>query len=248
MYHGETGSVLGEQTSCTHLSAEEEDHTLLPFQTEGKDYLLEGCMGCRVIQVHECPLNSAPISQFQITPKLMCKGPRGTVLVLDETNKSIEQLYLFAGKIQCYRGLFFDVTHASDMWYSDKYGHLIVMHNAFTTKGLNLETREVIWQHKKCESPYSAPPFAVQERICLLYLTLDKLIIVDPKDGTVMLIPLVGVSLAVDAVCSREDNQIMAVLKDRENYTQISCYEILMIEILRRNAVPLQDIISDKPD
>ena len=252
MYHGETGSVLGEQKSCTHEYIHDV-RTLLPYQTDGKEYLLEGCTGCTVIRVYECPLNSAPISHFQITPTLMCKGPRGTVLVLNETNKSITQLHSFAGKIQCCRSLFFDGTHASDMRYSDKYGHLIIMDDEFATKGLDLETAEVVWQQRKIESPYLACPFCPftgptlpDGRIC--FLSFDKLIIVDPKDGTVMLTPLEGVSPSTRMICSTEDNQIVSVVEVWENDTRISCYEIQMTEILRRNVVPLRDIVPDDPD
>ena len=249
MYHVETCSVLGEQKSCTHLLTENVRHKLLPHRADGKQYLLESCTGCRVIRAHKIPINSAPISYEQITPKLMCKGPQDTVLVLDETNKSITQLFFFAGKIQCYRGLFFNRMHASEMWYSDKHGHLIIMDDEFATTGLKLETGEVIWQHRKCERPYSASPFTIpDERICSI--SSEKLTVVDLKDGTVNRIPVVGVSPSRWRICFREDrgDRVVAMAEFGPNNARISCCEIQIQDILRRNVVPLRDIISDQPE
>ena len=143
MYHGKTGFVLGEQKSCTHLSTEKVHHTLLPYQTDGKEYLLEGCTGCTVIRVYECPLNSAPISQFPITPRLMCKGPQGTILVLDETNKIIAK-YSFMRNIQYRRDLDFnETTRVHAMRYSDKHDLIIVL-DGYAIKRFHPETGEVV--------------------------------------------------------------------------------------------------------
>lgn len=145
MYDCETGLVLGERKSCSHLETEEADHTLLPHQIGGKDYLLVGCTACRVIRIYESRPNSTPISCEKIGPQLMCKGPDGAVLVLDKTNRSISQLCFSPQKQLTVFPWDYNWTLPRAMCYSDKHGNLVIMHDRYVITGLNLATGELKW-------------------------------------------------------------------------------------------------------
>ena len=82
VYHEETGSLLNEWNTC-HMFPR-----LMAFETDGKEYLLEGCIYCKVIRGYEFPETSSSHTPFHkhITPHVMCKGPTDTILLFESRN------------------------------------------------------------------------------------------------------------------------------------------------------------------
>ena len=185
VYHEESGNILNEWKRC-HWSH------LMAFKLHRKEYLLEGCVDCKLIRGYESPETSSSYKIFKedVTPNAMCKGPKGTILVLEE--HSIKQLSFSDGQFNLKNTFSFKLENIKNTCYCEKYGIVVVLHtDRKSLTGVRLATGEVVW---KCtEITFGSPAkilLCFQDiltipdgRICTFHF--DKLFVLDPKNGTI---------------------------------------------------------------
>ena len=117
VFDEETSSVLHEWKSCPGAKS------LMAFEIDGKEYLLEGCDTCGVIRGYESPEKSHSYTTFCETtkPNMMCSGNANTIIVFENgpTKGSIRQLRFDGGKFLP-DAFSFETNKVKDMTFSAK--------------------------------------------------------------------------------------------------------------------------------
>ena len=249
VYHEETGNLLNEWKSCRVFPR------LMGFEVEGKEYLLEGCIGCGAIHAYQFPETSSNYKTFceHISPSVMCKGPAGTILVR-ECQKSIKQLRFSAGKFHPVHEFSFELVNVRNMCFCEKYGIVAMMNSDHsdrnTLTGVMLSTGQIVWKHTEIKfgSPmktleYSKEVFTmVDGRICLF--NLHKLFVLEPKDGTVKYEIHDSTSSGwIENIATRYNGnqQRFVITFTSEKETRISVYYLLP-----ESCLPLRSLTSDE--
>ena len=246
VYQEETGSVLNEWNTCHMVTR------LMLFEIEGKEYLLEGCIGCKVIRSYESPETSSSYKTLckDVVPMVMCKGPNNTVLILEEKN-SIKQFRFSEGYLNRANKFSVELENVKKMCYCEKNGIVVVIqHGHKTPTGVALATGEVVWKHTEIQfgSPAKdlddlADVFTFPDGSICIH-NLRELFVLDSKDGNIKckLFQLEGHGyIWCIAICNNGFQQRFAFHHVGLVQTQISLYKLLPARWL-----PLQNITPDE--
>ena len=239
--HEETGRVL-QEFDCCHMLPH-----FMVLKIKEKEYLLQGCIVCKIIRGYESPETSSSYKIFyeHIVPDAMCKGPNGTIFVLE--NNSIKQLSFSQDHFNLIETFSYQLE-INNICYCEKYGIVVVLHNdRKSLTGVKLATGDVAWKHTICSSAEVLgcieDVFTIPDgRICIL--DLAKLFVLDPKDGTIKykLFHSEGLGYIWGiATCIIGLHQRFAIQHGGLEQTQISVCDLLTERCLR-----LQDIVSDE--
>ena len=250
VYYEETGIILNEWNSC-HIFP-----CLMAFQIDGKEYLLVGCMYCKVICGYQSPETTSSNNTLlhlykDIVPSVMCQGPNNTVLVFEEEN-SIKQLRFSEGHFDLARAFRISVQNIMNMCYCEESGIVVMVHNdRKTLTGVALASGEVVWKHTEIQ--FGSPAevlngfkdvFTIPDgRICII--NLRELLVLDSKDGSIKdkLFHLEGTECIWSiAICNNGFHQRFAFHHGGLDQTQISLCKFTFFSGRR---LPLQNIISD---
>ena len=185
VFDEETGSVLHEWKSC-HIAI-----CLMAFESDGKEYLLEGCTLCEVIRGYELTETTHNFKTFceNVIPDVMCKGPDSTILVL-ENNKSVKQLRFSEGKF--HPGEFsFESNDVRDITFSGRHNIVLLLHqDKKNLTGIHIQTREVLLNSELQFHPLRRASEGIfniftlaDGRVCIV--TVLKTFVIDPRTGTV---------------------------------------------------------------
>ena len=187
--YDEIGNLVKEW-ECCHVRI-----SMMGFEIQGKEYLLEGCPICEIIRAYEFPQIESKILCEEISPGAMCKGPNGTILVFDNTQKSLKQLRYCEGKLLRVKQFHVDHTdvYCIHSCFSENCDTVIVLDRLRKTlTGFHLPSEQVAWQHNEIELGSSSPVLTdVQhiltlpdKRVCVF--TTHEVFALNPVDGTML--------------------------------------------------------------
>ena len=154
--------MLQEWSSCHPLPR------LMVFEVDGKEYLLEGCRLCRVIQGYDSPETSSSYKIFcaGIAPNAMCKGSNGTILISYE----LENVY--------------------KIYYCEKHEIAVLLHiDRKTLTGVALAAGKIVWEKTEEELGVTVPNSVrnvltiLDGRVCIF--SLWNLLVLDLEHGTI---------------------------------------------------------------
>ena len=234
---GETGSLLREWNTC-HASS-----SLMPFEMQAKEYLLEGCTICKVIRRYEFSETTSIMVDIlceNITPTFMCRGPDGTILVFDEEKGFIVQLQYFRETFHQHNSLFMDPEYVAGMCYTDVGGIVVVLErrDGVVITGVSLVTGQVAWQLSKSE--FASEILTLPDGNICVVVNYSRFFVLDPAKRAI-------VNSLVDpgslgriwrvATHSGCEYNSLAILHNALEQTLVTSYR------LSHHYVPLQDII-----
>ena len=243
----ETGQMLKKWQPCHMLP------TMTAWQIHGKDYLLEGCITCEVIRGYEFPHTESKVLCTHISPRVMCKGPKGTLLVFEEVRKSIKRLRSFGGKLHDTKQFSAEIEDVRGMCFSDKLNLAVLLHdNGKTITGINFVTEEVAWQHTDIQFGSSLKSPDLCDILMLpdgrlFVFTCKASFAIDPMDGSVLhkLIDLKDPGLIwTITTCQSGREQKIAIAHEID--THISMFKIPFQPPETYRYLPKREILSNE--
>ena len=187
VYQEHIGDIVKEWGRC-HVSS-----SFLPFETEGKRYLLEGCSICHVIRGYDIPQFVQNILCEHISPCLMCMGPGSSIFVFQRGHRCLEQMRYSRGKFQLDDLIAWELQNMVGMCFSQKNGIIIVLHDDMKTiTGFHLDTKQVTWQHTEIQFGFPSQALDIIKdvsslpdgRVCIY--NHKNVFALDPRDGVIM--------------------------------------------------------------
>ena len=180
----EKGHVWREWEPCHMLP------TMMAFQIHGKEHILEGCMACEVIRGYEFPHTESKILCTHISPKVMCLGPEGTVLVFEEVKQAIKQLSYGSRKFLHIQKFSAELQDVRGMCFSDKLNLVFLLHDTGKTiTGINFASKKFVWQQTEIQFGSSSNCPNLCDILMLpdgrlFVFTCKSSFAIDPMDGS----------------------------------------------------------------
>ena len=242
VFHKETGVVLKEFKKCHATSS------LMPFEIEGKEYLLEGCALCQVIRGYQFLDADSTILKEDIQPIFLFKGPQRTVLSYDTECISILQLAQSHDQFNLVRQVSIVLEDVQNVCYSSKDDIVIALHSdGKTITGFHLATEQIAWQHSEIQ--FDSPPRVVDQmnniailpdgRTCLF--NDNKMYALNAENGTILSTVLDHENfwrLWAVSTYSTGDHRKLAIAHSAMEEVMISIYHF-------SHKLPLREIISE---
>ena len=228
--YSETGHMLKEWKSCCELCS------VFKFQIQGKDYLLEVCQFCKIIQSYEIPEirpHGRTILPKNVCPSIFCEGHDSTILAFDKKQKSILQFRYSRAQFQLADEFSVALEDVLSMCFSCHCGIVIVLHSDRTTiTGVHLATGQVAWKKtgpppnnlNHFEDVFTFPDGSVG------VFNFSSLYALNPKDGTISVPSLFYVrgpgTIWAMATSYSEHQQNLVMHHGTPDKTQISVYQV----------------------
>ena len=103
---------------------------------------------CEIIRSYVYFLSKSKVLCSRVSPKSMCKGPNGTILVFDRIQKNIKQLHFSQGQLHLAEQFSAELKEVCGLCYSDKLGLAILLHcDGKAITGISLATGKIALQH-----------------------------------------------------------------------------------------------------
>ena len=251
VYHEKAGNISKAWKRC-HVSS-----SLIPFETRGKPYLLEGCPICHMIRGYNIPEFDCTVFCEHVNPRVMCMGPEGTIFVFQREQMSIIQFHYHRRKFQCGALCLKGLKDAAGMCFSERYGIIVVLYSDMKTiAGVRLATRQVAWTHT--EMKFGSPSQTLDiikdvsslpdGRVCVFHH--KKIFALDPRDRTILYTLLkfdvLGIIWTI-ATCYTNNEQKLAVQFGPSKQTQILLFRIPFQSPEALHHLLLEDIIPVNP-
>ena len=184
--YDETGNLVKEWKPCHVLPS------MMEFEIHGKEYLLEGCTVCEMIRGYVFSLSKCKILCSCVSPKSMCKGPDGTILVFDRIQKNIKQLRFSKGQLHLAEQFSAELEEVCGLCHSDKLGLAILLHcDGKAITGISLATGKIAWQHTEIRLGSSPQGLNLYDGVMLpdgtvCVFSYREIFALDPMDGTIL--------------------------------------------------------------
>ena len=139
----QTSNLVKEWASCHPF------RSVMAFEIHGKDYLLEGCVICKIIRGYEFPQIESKILCEGIFPNAMCKGPDGTILVFDNQDQSLKQMRYCDEQFLLEKEFSVGCADVHSLCLSENCDLVMALHcRRKTLTGFHFPSGQVAWQHK----------------------------------------------------------------------------------------------------
>ena len=248
--YDETGKLVKEWEPCRFPS-------MMRFQIDGNEFLLHGCVICKMIHGYKFPEIKSKILCRGISPSTMCKGPDGTILVFDNVDKFLKQMRYCNGQFLVEKELniplFDSWEDFHSLCFTEKCDHVIALHydRKYLT-GFHFPSGQVAWQHRQIQSG-SPSQFLTgfrsilvlpDGRVCIS--THQEVFALNPVNGT-FLYTLhryhIPIFIRAVAASSNGNQQKLAICTFP---MKVSVYDVPLGPPEITSFLPLQDIASDE--
>ena len=160
--------------------------SVMEFQIDGKEYLLQGCSICKIIRGYELPKTNSKILFEGIFPNAMCKGPDGTIFVFDNTHKSLIQLRYCDGQFHLAQEFCMKCADVHSLCFSKNCGLVIALHSdRKTLTGFHFPTGQVTWKDREIQTGSSPQVQSIlvlpDGRVCIF--THEEVFALNPVNG-----------------------------------------------------------------
>ena len=241
--YDETSNTVKEWAPC---------HALCSMM-EFEKYLLVGCTICEMILGYEFPEFQKRIFREGISPNAMCKGPDGTILVFDNTQKSLNQLRFYDGQFFLAKEFSVERVDVHSLCFSQNCDFVIALHfDRKTLTGFHFPSGQIAWRHTEIQlgslpqvlTGFQSILVLPDGRVCIF--TEMEIFVLNPVDGTILStlhhFQNPGTIIATTTCCNGHLQKLGICTHPKT----VSVYDVPFEPAEGRSFLPWKDIVCDE--